>query len=310
MKISTLALICLGLAASVARAQTRAQTEAQTEAQTGAQTGTQVPAGHSVVQLWEHGAPGSKPGASPETVRIAAEGDHVLTHVEQPSVTLYLPAPGTATGAGLVVIPGGGHSEIWIDHEGYNVASFLSAHGVAAFVLEYRLAREKGSSYTVEGTELGDVQRAVRTIRSRSKEWGVDPSRLGVIGFSAGGELAALASTRGDVGKSDAADPVERQSSQPDFQGLIYPAFPKDLRLTSKTPATFLACGAIDRPDISQGTAEYYLALSRLKVSAELHIYAGTGHGFGIRPTNKKPVADWPELFLEWMVTEHLIAHP
>ena len=287
MKTSILALVCFGLLRSIASGQ---------------------PVGHTVIPLWEHGAPGSHAGTVAETIRIAPEGDHVVTHVEQPSFTLYLPAAGTATGAGVVVIPGGGHKEIWIDHEGYNVAQFLSSHGVAAFVLEYRLAREKGSTYTVEGTELRDVQRAIRTVRARAGEWGVDSKRLGVIGFSAGGELAALASTRGDAGKPDAVDAIERQSSQPNFQGLLYPALPKDPRLTAQTPVTFIACGAMDRPDISQGMAEYYLALAKLQVSAELHIYAGVGHGFGIRPANKKPVADWPELLLEWMGTEKLLA--
>jgi acetyl esterase/lipase len=275
-----------------------------------AQSTVLLTAGHRVVPLWEHGAPGSRPGTAPETVRVAPEGDHVLTHVEQPSITAYLPSAGTATGAAVLVIPGGGHSEIWIDHEGYNVAAFLSSHGVAAFVLEYRLAREKGSSYTVEGTELGDAQRAIRTIRNRAKEWGINPARVGVIGFSAGGELAALASTRGDSGTPDSADLIEHESSQPNFQGLLYPAIPSDTRLTALTPPTFIACGALDRPNISQGTAEYYLALSRLHVPAELHIFAGVGHGFGIRATNQKPVADWPELFIEWMATQKLLAHP
>jgi len=240
---------------------------------------------------------------------VAPEGDHVITHVDQPSITVYLPGADKATGAAVVVIPGGGHSELWIDHEGYAVAEYLSSHGVAAFVLKYRLAREKDSTYTVEGTELGDVQRAIRTVRSRSTEWGVDTARIGVIGFSAGGELAALASTRSDSGKQDAADPVDRVSSRPDFQALIYPGLPHDSRLTADTPRAFLACGAMDQARISQGLAEYYLALARLKVPTELHIYAGTGHGFGIRRTNPKPVADWPELFLDWMATEKLLKH-
>jgi dienelactone hydrolase len=292
MKIPVFASVCLALAASASFAQ---------------QPRTQ---GHPVVKLWEQGASERHSNAASESIRIAPGGDHVITHVEKPSITLYLPALGTATGAAAIVIPGGGHSEIWIDHEGYNVAQFLSQHGVAAFVLEYRLAREQGSSYTVEGTELGDLQRAIRTVRSRSKEWGVDPSRLGVIGFSAGGELAALASTRGGPGRLESADPIERQSSQPNFQALLYPAIPKDPRLTAHTPITFLACGALDRPDISQGLADYYLTLARLRVSAELHIYAGISHGFGIRATNKKSVADWPQLFLEWMATQKLLTLP
>ena len=115
-----------------------------------------------------------------------------------------------------------------MDHEGYAVAEFLSSHGVAAFVLKYRLAKDTGSTYTVEGTELSDIQRAIRTVRTRSKEWGVDPARIGVMGFSAGGELAALASTRYDDGSSSSADLIERAGSRPDFQALIYPAIPKD----------------------------------------------------------------------------------
>jgi dienelactone hydrolase len=262
---------------------------------------------HEVVKLWPKGAPGLQADSRPETVRISPEGDHVITHVAESSLTLYLPSPQTATGVAVIIAPGGGHSELWIDHEGFRVAEFLSEHGVAAFVLKYRLAREKGSSYTVEGTELDDMQRAIRVVRSRSGDWKIDPARIGVMGFSAGGELAELASTRYDSGHPDAEDPVEHVSSKPDFQALLYPAIPKEPRLTAQTPKAFLACGAMDRVDISQGLAEFYLALARLHVSAELHIYAGIGHGFGIRKSNTKPVADWPELFLEWMSVQGLL---
>jgi dienelactone hydrolase len=262
---------------------------------------------HEVIKLWPKGAPGLQADARLETVRISPEGDHVITHVAEPSLTLYLPSPQTATGAAVIIAPGGGHSELWIDHEGFRVAEFLSSHGVAAFVLRYRLAREKGSSYTVEGTELEDMQRAIRVVRSRSGDWKIDSARIGVMGFSAGGELAELASTRYDAGHPDAEDLVEHVSSKPDFQALLYPAIPKEPRLTAQTPKTFLACGAMDRVDISQGLAEFYLALARLHVSAELHIYAGIGHGFGIRKSNTKPVADWPELFLEWMGVQGLL---
>jgi dienelactone hydrolase len=266
--------------------------------------------GHEVIKLWPNGAPGVQSATKQETVRITPEGDHVITHVAEPSITPYLPSRQTATGAAVIIAPGGGHSELWIDHEGYRVAEILSEHGVAAFVLRYRLAREKGSQYTVEGTELGDMQRALRLVRSRSNEWGIDPERLGVMGFSAGGELAALASTRYDGGRADSPDSVERQNSKPDFQALIYPAIPHDQRLTAETPKAFLACGAMDRVDISQGLAEYYLSLARLHVSAELHIYAGIGHGFGVRSSNKAPIANWPELFLEWMRGQGLLKNP
>jgi acetyl esterase/lipase len=259
------------------------------------------------IQLWPKGAPGSTARPIAETVRITPEGEHVISNVQQPSITPYLPEPDKATGAAVIIAPGGGHSEIWIDHEGYNVAEWLRDHGVAAFVLKYRLAREKNSTFTVEGTELGDMQRAIRMVRSRSKEWGIDPNRVGVMGFSAGGELAALASTRYDEGLESSSNPVEAWSSKPNFQALLYPAIPHDPRLTVDTPRAFLACGGNDRPDISQGLPEYYLALSRLHVPAELHVYAGVGHGFGVRKTNPVPVSGWTMLFLEWMNAQGLL---
>ena len=263
---------------------------------------------HTVIPLWAQSAPESHPAASPQSsLRMTPEGEHVITHVEVPSITPYLPDPASATGAAVIVAPGGGHSEIWIDHEGYNVAAWLSSHGVAAFVLQYRLARAKDSTYTVEGTELGDMQRAIRIVRSRSGEWMIDPARVGVMGFSAGGELAALASTRYDTGQPGAADPIDRISSRPAFQALIYPAIPHDQRLTVDTPQAFLACGALDRVTIAQGLPELYLALTKLHVSAELHVFAGIGHGFGIRSSNPQAVSAWPELFLNWMIAQHLL---
>ena len=261
------------------------------------------------IKLWPNGAPGSEGMSTPETVRLSPEGEHIISNVQEPSITPYFPQPGQATGAAVIVAPGGGHTEIWIDHEGYAVAEWLSSHGVAAFVLKYRLAKQPGSKYTVEGTELSDIQRAIRTVRNRSTEWGIDPKRVGVMGFSAGGELAALASTRYDEGVPSSTDPVEHRSSKPDFQALLYPAIPHDTRLTADTPHAFLACGANDRPDISQGVAELYLQLARLHVPAEVHIYAGIGHGFGIRKTNREPVSGWPMLFLQWLDEQGILKH-
>jgi acetyl esterase/lipase len=263
----------------------------------------------TAIKLWPKGAPGSEGSVSAETVRLNPDGEHIISNIQEPSIIPYLPRADAATGAAVIVAPGGGHSELWMDHEGYAVAEWLSSHGVAAFILKYRLARQKDSTYTVEGTELGDMQRAIRTVRSRSKEWGIDPARIGVMGFSAGGELAALASTRYDDGSPSAEDPVERVSSKPAFQALLYPAIPHDPRLTAETPRAFLACGGNDRPDISQGLAELYLALSRLHVSTELHIYAGIGHGFGVRKTNPAPVSGWTSLLLDWMSAQGLLKH-
>jgi acetyl esterase/lipase len=266
---------------------------------------------HPVVELWPNGAPGSEGQTAPETVRISPQGDHVISSVNRPSIAVYLPTPDKATGAAVLVIPGGGHSEIWIDHEGYTVAAWLSDHGVAAFVLKYRLAHAPGSTYTIEGTELQDTQRAIRLIRSRAAEWGVDPNRIGVIGFSAGGQLAALASTRYDAGNPSAPDPIDRQSSKPAFQGLIYPGLPDTppLALTKDTPPAFLACGADDRQNISEGVPELYLAMKHAGVPAELHVFAGVGHGFGMRNTNTGNMSTWPDLFFGWLGSSGFLTH-
>jgi acetyl esterase/lipase len=267
------------------------------------------------ILLWPNGVPGSggKPSESKgpeEAVRVNEYGEHIVSGIHHPSITPYLPAIEKATGAAVIIAPGGGHKELWMDHEGYNVAQWLTDHGVAAFILKYRLAREKGSTYTIEGSALPDIGRAIRLVRSRAAEWGLNPEHIGVMGFSAGGELAALASTRYQAGVPRAADPVERESSKPAFQALLYPAIPRDLTLSKDTPPAFLACGEDDRPDIAQGLPELYLALKRAGVSAEIHVYAGVGHGFGIRQANDAAVSLWPQLFLEWLLRGMLFKTP
>jgi acetyl esterase/lipase len=256
------------------------------------------------ILLWPNGAPGSEGRNSPEAVRINENGEHIVSGVHQPSITAYLPVKEKITGAAVVIAPGGGHKELWMDHEGYRIAQWLSDHGVAAFVLKYRLAREKDSTYTVEGNALADIQRAVRLVRSRAAEWGLESQRIGVMGFSAGGELAALASMRHDNGAATASDPIERQSSRPDFQALIYAALPHETQISRDTPPAFLLCGENDRQDIAQGLAELYLTLKRAGVSVELHVYAGEGHGFGMRSTNGAAISKWPEVFLDWLSRE------
>ncbi len=255
---------------------------------------------HEVQLLWPSGAPGSPASFSPEKLRLTERGEHIVSNVHVPSITVYLPTQGKRSGTAVVVIPGGGHRELWMDHEGYRVAEFLADHGIAAFVLKYRLAREPGSLYT-EKDALADVQRAIRLVRSQAAQWQLDPKRVGVMGFSAGGELAALAASRYDSGTAGAGDTVDRQSSRPSFQALLYPAIPAELHYSPETPPAFLLAGAQDQPAISQGLAELYLALRRAGSHAELHIYEGVGHGFGLRADNSGPVAAWPQRFLEWL---------
>jgi acetyl esterase/lipase len=258
---------------------------------------------HPVILLWPGGAPGSEGKTGDETVRVTPEGDHVVSNVHRPSITVYLPAKDKASGAAVVVMPGGGHVELWMDHEGYRIGQWLSDHGVAAFVLKYRLAKAKDSTYSVEGHSLPDAQRALRVVRSRAAEWGIDPERVGVMGFSAGGNLAAIVSTHFDAGNTSAADPIDRQSSRPDFQALIYPGLPQDetAKLSKQTPPAFLLCGADDRSDIAEGLPALHLALRRAGVVSELHVFAGVGHGFGLRDTNHGPVAGWLDLFHGWL---------
>lgn len=264
-----------------------------------------VAADLTVIPLWSNGAPGSEARkAEPEKVA----GSNV-SNIHHPSLIVYLPPKDKATGAAVIVAPGGGHQRHAILHEGYNVGEWLAAHGVAAFVLKYRLARDDANPagtpqpYTIDRDALTDAQRAFRLVRSRAKEWGVRPDAIGILGFSAGGEVALLAATRGADGKAGAADPIDQQSARANFYALIYPGgLPRtDIEITKDTPPVFLAAGYGDRQNIAEGLAEFYLKSKRAGALAELHMYAGAGHGFGLRETNKAPAGAWIARFHEWM---------
>jgi acetyl esterase/lipase len=253
------------------------------------------------ILLWPNGAPGSEGKTGKEKIRIAEGGDHVVSGIHHPSVTPFLPTKEKNTGAAIIIAPGGGHRELWIDHEGYNEAKWFSERGVAAFVLKYRLAKEDSSTYTVDGNAVPDMQRAIRLIKSKAKEWGIDTAKIGVMGFSAGGEVAALSAMRWDNGKLNDADIIEQQSSRPAFQALIYSGSSSRFTVSKNSPPVFIACGYNDRPDISKGMAELYLKYKEAGVPAELHIYANAGHGFGMRSTNKGAVAGWYLRLAEWL---------
>jgi endo-1,4-beta-xylanase len=270
------------------------------------------------ILLWPNGAPGSEGKTGNEQVRVA-NGERVLSNIHKPSITPYLPETGKATGCAVIVAPGGGHRELWSDHEGHNVARWLSERGIAAFVLKYRLARDTNSTYTVDDHALADMQRAIRLVRSRAAEWHIATNRVGVMGFSAGGEIAFLASQRFEpLSRSSrreeahtneetnqslltSAATIDQQSSRPDFQALIYPGRTQRIEPATNSPPVFLVCGYNDRPDISEGLTSVYLKFKQLKVPAELHIYAGTGHGFGLRTNNTQPAGKWIERFEEWL---------
>ncbi len=254
------------------------------------------------ILLWPNGAPGSEGKTNQEVLVVSASGEQSVSSVHHPSLTPYLPAKGKANSTAMLVIPGGGHRNLAITHEGYNVAQWLSERGLAAFVLKHRLARETNSTYKIEVESLADTTRAMRLIRSRAVEWNIDPARVGAIGFSAGGELVNLVCARFDEGQADASDPIERQSCRPNFQALIYPGRSGDIQPTNGFPPVFLACSYSDRKDISEGLAEVYLRFKRAGVPAELHIYSTGGHGFGLRAKNTRPVGAWAVRLEEWMV--------
>jgi endo-1,4-beta-xylanase len=256
-----------------------------------------------VVLLWPNGAPHAEGKTADENVKTSPNGERVVTGVNKPSLTIFLPDKDHATGVGVMIAPGGGHYQLSYDSEGCYVGKWLADRGIAGFVLTYRLAREKGSTYTIEGDELPDTQRAMRLVQSRAAEWEVDPKRLGIIGFSAGGELVNLLVQKNDDGDPNAADPIDRFGCKPAFQGLMYPGNSKAIAPTKDSPPAFLLCGAKDRPDISEGLPNVYLLFKRAGVPVELHIYSNTGHGFGYRPRSTAASNEWPWRFREWLVT-------
>src|SRR5882724_316131 len=178
-----------------------------------------------VVNLWPGVAPGSPAGVQQEVWVERGKGsvDRAVSNVHEPTLTVYLPASEIATGAAVVIAPGGGFEHLAIDKEGHDVARWLARIGVAGFVLKYRLPKTKTESYTVD-TALLDTQRALRLVRSRAKEWSLDSTRVGMMGFSAGGTLAALAGTKFDAGSAASTDAADRESSRPDFLVIGYGA--------------------------------------------------------------------------------------
>lgn len=266
----------------------------------------QAPA--AAIPLWPDVAPGSEGRTGDEVVETSQSGELRITNVHRPSLTPYLPPKEKATGVAVLVIPGGGHRQLVITHEGYNPAEWLRDRGIAAFVLKHRLAREPNSTYRIDVEAFADAQRAMRTIRSRAKAWGIDPAKVGAMGFSAGGELVAMVSVRDVKGNPSAADPIERESARPDFQALIYPGRSGDIQPDANTSPAFLAAAYDDRQDIAEGLAEVYLRMKRAGVPAELHMYGSGGHGFGVRATNRRPVGQWLLRFQEWLTDRGVLA--
>jgi acetyl esterase/lipase len=257
-----------------------------------------------MISLWEKGAPGSEARKN-EPVRW--EGTN-LCNVHDPSITVYLPEKAKATGTAVIIAPGGGHSKLCLGHEGDSLAVWFADHGIAGIVLRYRLSKEEGTTYTLMGHAMDDTRRAIRMVRQRASEWNIQPDRIGIVGFSAGGELAAYSAMYPDNGNPKARDPIERMSSRPDFQGLIYPGKSGTFTVEKGMPPAFIAYGYNDRPDISIGMAQIYLKYKEAGVPCEMHVYSNAGHGFGYRPGTTSAAGDWPKRFYEWLVDSKLLS--
>lgn len=279
-----------------------------------------------VVQLWDGEPPNAQPATIPEERR--QEGNILwVRHVSAPAVEVRLPARGNATGQAVVVCPGGGYGGLAYDWEGTDIAGWLNGRGIAAIVLKYRLPADGDAAHRKWLGPLLDAQRAIRLTRARAAEWGVDPAKVGILGFSAGGHLASTAGTHFDTGDATAADPVERFGSRPDFMVLIYPVitmrewthggsrqnllgdnppdelvrrYSNELQVTAETPPTFLLHSGDDEAVPVKNSLEFYAALLAHRVPAELHLYPHGGHGYSLA-LGQGRLQDWPQVCARWL---------
>jgi acetyl esterase/lipase len=281
--------------------------------------GWQPPPGHRTIPLWPHGAPGAQPNAGPEADLTTAQDNLIagksivrLGNVTVPTLTLYSPQ-GKSTGASVVVFPGGGYRILAIDLEGTEVCDWLTSAGITCVLLKYRVP--DSGPYPKSSAALQDAQRALGIVRSHAAEWNIDPHRVGVLGFSAGGHLAAALSTHFDQRLYDSVDAADQLSCRPDFAVIIYPGYlalpaqnfapNPDIQVTNKTPPSFIL-QAEDDPVHVENAVTYFLALKNAKVPAEMHIYAEGGHGYGLR-RSAQPVTDWPRLVETWLRTIQIV---
>src|SRR5262245_1652556 len=286
------------------------------------QSGWQPSSGHTQIPLWPTTRTAARPGSAAETTGVvqssAGRPWRFVSNVSRPTLTVYSPV-GANTGAAVVVFPGGGYQALAIDLEGTEVCDWLTSNGITCVLLKYRVPnagstwdqncgcdRKTGSSMPLE-----DAQRALGLVRLHAAEWHIDPHKVGVLGFSAGGHLVAAVSTHFDHRVYAPMDSADRESCRPDFAVALYPghlfdyaksALYSDIHVSRSTPPTFLVHAQDDSVDAVSHSLIYYNALKNAHVPAELHLYADGGHAFGLRKTNL-PVSSWPQLVERWLVT-------
>jgi acetyl esterase/lipase len=291
----------------------------------------QPPEGLQQIEIWPGTVPAAQAGSGPEdeaTVRensVAGRPWTAVGNVARPTITVYSPKADN-TGAAVIVFPGGGYTILAIDLEGTEVCDWLVSKGVTCVLLKYRVpgmggypkpARHpKSGHYPDSAIALVDAQRAIGLVRARAAEWRVDPHKIGVLGFSAGGHLVAATSTHFQKRLYKPVDAADSSSCRPDFAVALYPghlaldpkapALNADIRVTSQTPPTFLLHAEDDPVDPVEHSLVYYAALRRAKVGVEMHLYPTGGHAFGLRPTEQR-ITHWPALVETWLAAIGMI---
>ena len=288
--------------------------------------GWQPSAGHTQIPIWPGAVPGLQIVPGPETVTsskqpMAGKPVITVTNVTRPTVTVYAPE-GKNTGAAVLVIPGGGFQILAIDFEGTEVCDWLTSKGITCVLLKYRVPSEpyvwkcdcRPHNLSVSMPSLQDVQRSIRLVRFHAVDWHIDPRKIGVLGFSAGGYLVAEISNKFERRLYTPVDAADKVSSRPDFAIPIYPGhlvtadgkLNPNVPVSSKTPPTFLVQAEDDDVDGIRQSLVYYAALAKAGAPVEMHLYEHGGHAFGLRRT-KLPISDWPRLAEAWLRTIRIV---
>ena len=256
----------------------------------------------AVVRLWPQGAPGSERRAG-EAEQL--ENGAYVHNVHAPSLTVFRADRSRANGVAIIVVPGGGHRMLVFQNEGVVPAKALNRYGVTTFVLKYRLAREPGSTYSIEGDAAADARRAIRWVRAHAGEYGVDPHRIGLMGFSAGGELVSLIADNPAPASARTIDAIDRESGRPDFQVLVYPGpLGTPAKAAKSAPPAFITAGSLDQCCAAPAIT-LYNQLREAGVSAELHMFASTDHGFNLAMHNDRiSIQHWPDRLADWLSDE------
>ena len=276
------------------------------------------------LKVWPNGAPNDNGMKLPEEKYDGVR----VRNVSEAEMYVYLPEKEKNTGAAVVICPGGGYMIEAMDHEGFDMARWLASKGIAGIVLKYRLP------YGHHEIPSGDARQTMRIVRMNAKEWGIDPGKVGIAGSSAGGHLASTVGTRFDLGNAQSTDPIGKMSCRPDFMLLLYPVisfdeavghmgsrknligegndwklakqYSNELNVTKDTPPTFLILADDDKAVIPENSIDFYLALKKYDIPAEMHVFQEGGHGFGMTKKNL-PVDQWPDLFYSWLKAQKII---